>query len=305
MSRADDDTPPPDAWLREALRHAPDAGAAPPPRLNDSILRMGRAAVAPPRVAPPPPSAAARFWAWLARPSVAAGFAGLMVATVAGVLWWGAPLDERGAPREEEAAPATMPAPTGTPAAPSAAPATDAAAPQAAKRAAPEAAREEAAVALRGRADSAERQAAPSADPAAPAAKALSEAAPGAALAGRAAASEPVAKPGLSDLRFAIQRRPEAWTWQRDDGERLPVDDALQEWIVRAERATRPGWVRGENRAASYPATLRFWRGGVLRVVLMVGPAGLQLTLGGKTESVELPPAQANALLSALGELGR
>ena len=40
-----------DAWLREALRHAPDAGAAPPPLLSDAILAKARAAAA--EAAPP------------------------------------------------------------------------------------------------------------------------------------------------------------------------------------------------------------------------------------------------------------
>ena len=93
-----DDDLPHDAWLREALRHAPDAEAGPPPKLNETILRMGRAAVAPRgerRVTPAVPMSTASsssrlaqtiasWWAWLARPPVAAGFAGLMVATVVG-----------------------------------------------------------------------------------------------------------------------------------------------------------------------------------------------------------------------------
>ena len=33
-----------DAWLREALRHAPDASASPPPSLSDAILAEARAA---------------------------------------------------------------------------------------------------------------------------------------------------------------------------------------------------------------------------------------------------------------------
>ncbi len=33
-----------DPWLREALRHAPDAGAEPPAALSDAILAQARAA---------------------------------------------------------------------------------------------------------------------------------------------------------------------------------------------------------------------------------------------------------------------
>ena len=47
MSTPDDETVPRDDWLRQALRHAPDANAAPSHKVDESILRMGRAAVAP------------------------------------------------------------------------------------------------------------------------------------------------------------------------------------------------------------------------------------------------------------------
>ena len=47
MNTPDDDNVPRDAWLREALRHAPDAEAAPSHKVDENILRMGRAAVAP------------------------------------------------------------------------------------------------------------------------------------------------------------------------------------------------------------------------------------------------------------------
>ena len=87
---------PPDPWLAHALRHAPDADAQPPQGLSDSILRQARAATAngalPARV--PPRGLFARAWAWLARPAVAGSLASVMVATLAGVMWWGQPLDE-------------------------------------------------------------------------------------------------------------------------------------------------------------------------------------------------------------------
>ena len=53
MSHDPRDGPPPaedaerDAWLREALRHAPDAAAGPPAALRESILTQARAATAP------------------------------------------------------------------------------------------------------------------------------------------------------------------------------------------------------------------------------------------------------------------
>ena len=92
-----------DAWLREALRHAPDAGAAPPVSLRDAILAEARAAtrsVAAPRAAPTPSllDRLLEFWSWLARPQVAAGFASVMAATLVGMLWWDRPMDEAMAP---------------------------------------------------------------------------------------------------------------------------------------------------------------------------------------------------------------
>lgn len=95
-----------DAWLREALRHAPDSSLSPPAILRDSILSQARAAVAvaavPPRAAAAAParrrirreSSFAAFWSWLARPPVAAGFASVMAATLVGLMWWDRPMDE-------------------------------------------------------------------------------------------------------------------------------------------------------------------------------------------------------------------
>ena len=88
-----------DAWLREALRHAPDASAAPPPSLRDAILAEARAAA---RTADAARTAASvslldralALWSWLARPQVAAGFASVMAATLVGMLWWDRPMDE-------------------------------------------------------------------------------------------------------------------------------------------------------------------------------------------------------------------
>ena len=101
-----------DAHLREALRHAPDADAAPPSALSQSILRQARLAAAP---APTPASTSrGSLWSLLSswmRPPVAAGFASLMVATLVGVMWWERPIDE---PLTEARAPAAAaPAPRG------------------------------------------------------------------------------------------------------------------------------------------------------------------------------------------------
>lgn len=98
-----------DAWLTQALRHAPDANADAPPALSDAILREARAAAPRPAAsyAPPRPGTTgplqwlASAWGWLARPPVAAGFASVMVTTLIGIMWWDKPLDES-LPREPE-----------------------------------------------------------------------------------------------------------------------------------------------------------------------------------------------------------
>jgi hypothetical protein len=90
-----------DAWLRAALRHAPDAATGAPPALGAAILR--EAAVKAGSAATRRRSAHAAWWAdawaWLARPSIGAAFAGIVVATTVGVLWHDQPLPE--APRPE------------------------------------------------------------------------------------------------------------------------------------------------------------------------------------------------------------
>lgn len=353
-----DDPVPHDPWLREALRHAPDADAGPPARLSDTILRMGRAAVAPrPAPAPPrPPTLVERLlsaWGWLARPPVAAGFASVMVATVVGLMWWGRPIEEAMPPREEPAAiaqapeppPAAVPAPAPAPAetprkeaaspkippapprvaiAPAPAPAPEPmqrksappppAAPPAAQRdssaelAAPAPAEDGAR--LRGFAERRElATAAPAPSAAAPAgagaaatADAAAQALPSA-LRSRAAVGT-IETPGLSNLRFEIPRRQQEWTWQRDDGEARPVDDALMNWLAQADRTARPHWNPGTAGGEGAVATLRFTRGGVVRAILRIGPRGLRLDRGGKTESAELSAAQSAALISALDTLG-
>ena len=120
-----DDSPeelPRDAWLSEALRHAPDADAAPSVAVRETILRQARAqAAAAPRPARPL-SAWQRFnaaWSWLSGPRIAAGFASVMVATVVGLMWWDRPIDEALRPAEAPAtvaAPAAAPTPTPAPA---------------------------------------------------------------------------------------------------------------------------------------------------------------------------------------------
>ena len=94
-SPASDDAVARDAWLREALRHAPDADVRPPPALRDAILRQARI----------PSARRPGLWArveaamsWLARPPVAAGLATLTLSTVIVVMWRNGPPDEATAP---------------------------------------------------------------------------------------------------------------------------------------------------------------------------------------------------------------
>lgn len=338
---APQDPVPHDPWLREALRHAPDAEAGPPARLDDHILQMGRAAVAP-RPAPAPPRAPTlgerllAAWDWLARPPVAAGFASVLVASVVGVMWWGRPLQDAPPPADTPAtmarapdaarpeppaaapAPATPPPPARAPLAEPARPATRPdvaqrkAAPEPAPAAAPApieksaekpteraaesaAAKVEAAPPLRGLTEQREMAAADAAAPAAPAALG--------ALRARAA-SGTIETPGLSNLRFEIPRRRQDWTWQRNDGPARPVDDAMTDWLALADRTSRPHWNPGSAAGEGAVATLRFTRDGSVRAILRVGPKGLRLERGGKSESAELSGAQAATLLGALDALG-
>jgi hypothetical protein len=108
-----------DPWLQAALRHAPDADAAPPPALREAILRAARTA------APPRPTWAARLdaaWGWLARPSVAAAFASLFLGTTV-VLMWREPPPEAADPIARDAAVAKAPVTAPAPPRPEAAPA--------------------------------------------------------------------------------------------------------------------------------------------------------------------------------------
>lgn len=112
-----------DPHLREALRHAPDAQLEAPAALGDFILKEARAKARDPSPFPvaAAPSWARRLWDWLARPAVATGFAGVMAATLVGLMWWDQPMDEA-MPRSP--VPAAAPAPASVPAsAPTPAPA--------------------------------------------------------------------------------------------------------------------------------------------------------------------------------------
>lgn len=116
MTQRDDPAAEHDAYLRSALQHAPDATLAPSEALNQAILARARSATATSFGAAVPDEALqaaeraqaraasngsargwrrlANLWAWFGQPAVATGFAGLMVATLVGVMWWDRPLDD-------------------------------------------------------------------------------------------------------------------------------------------------------------------------------------------------------------------
>ena len=146
-----------DAWLSQALRHAPDANAAPPTAVSAAILAEARAATARPASSSPRDSRAGgstiadtlrAWWTALARPPVAAAFASVMAATIVGLMWWDRPMDETlarppSAPAERKAAaipepsaPASVdtPAPVAAPADPQGAATSDRVAPAEAAR---------------------------------------------------------------------------------------------------------------------------------------------------------------------------
>ena len=152
-----------DMHLRQALRHAPDAQVQPPAALSALILSEAHAKArdtkAPQRPARRPLLA---LWDWFARPSVAAGFAGLMVATLAGMMWWDQPMNEalpqRPAPAATVPSVAAPPVASAPDTAPTQAPAAEA------ERRAPEPPR----AALRKAAPAADKAAVTPAKPAAP-----------------------------------------------------------------------------------------------------------------------------------------
>lgn len=112
-----------DAWLSEALRHAPDGDAAPPAALSELILREAQAKARQPRVAPAAGrSWAQRLWIWMAQPAAGAALASVMLGTVVTLMW------RDGA--RDDVSPRTMPEAAKTVAAapePATAPASDAA----------------------------------------------------------------------------------------------------------------------------------------------------------------------------------
>lgn len=323
------DEPPRDAWLREALRHAPDADAAPSPELSAAILRQARDAV---KVAARPAASShplLQLWLWLARPPVAAGFATVMVATLVGVMWWDKPLDET-LPRSEPPAatvaqssapaPASIATPRAQEEATKAAPATTARRDDARERASTERSRSKTSD------ESRTRSAAPAATPPPPAASpapapanespakpAIADARDDAAAVQRGAAAQGFAKsaPAPAPAAAPAQRRqeaatltpvidqPERWTWQRGGAEQA-MTPGLQRWLVQLDHAVR--WQPADTAPpANGVVVLRLWRDGALHATLQLGSDTAWLTpAGGAPVMAPLSPATAAALQAAL-----
>jgi hypothetical protein len=328
MTNEAHDDPERDAWLSEALRHAPDAQAAPPPALSEAILRQARAATAAParaaeRVHPTGVWAAA--WAWLARPPVAAGFASVMVATLVGLLWWDQPLDAtRMTPpasetRETPAAPSS-PAPT---AAPPPAPASPAApADMATNR--ERAANAERSVAVEKRraapkpapppafARQRQHEAAPAVSDNTSAARAETRALASGALArdaakaaaprreGDAAPARPAA---LSTLLASVAAQPERWSWQRG-GALQPMTPALQHWLVQLDAATATHWRSAAEPAPADPGSVLHLSRDDARPAAMLRLTDDAVWFAPASRA-ELPRAAIDALKQALDEATR
>ena len=268
-----------DAWLRTALRHAPDASADAPPALGEAILReagmKARTAAGARRSQGTAWWSAA--WAWLARPSVGAAFAGIVVATTVGLLWHDTPLPEAPRPDTRVAtAPPAAPAPSQTQAAQDAAVAPappavaqapvgkPAPAPPAAKSEAPSAARAPtmlgkrrapAADAVPNVADGNESMSAPTGPPVASTDAGAAPAAAGTAPSPPREQRFAVAAPAfsLADVRSAVAADPAAWTWQRGGSAAQPVGDALTAWLATLDAATGRRWQRADATSAAAP----------------------------------------------------
>jgi len=323
---------PRDAWLSEALRHAPDADAAPPAELSETILRQARNAVktaAPPRSTHPLWQA----WSWLARPPIAAGFATLMVATLVGVMWWDKPLDDA-LPRAEAPATASDNAAAAPAQVPAAAPALEpgkvrdeAKASERVEKETPRAAAKR--VAVPPAAPAQKREQAPevatpaivaeeprarAADAAAPMATAPAPAresavesrvAPSQSLGKVAAAPAPAPAAGLSlrrqeiDTVTPLAEQPERWTWQRG-GDTQPMRPALQSWLAQLDRTAR--WRPADTAAPPVDAlVLLLSRDGTRQATIQLGDDTVWLTrAGGSPLMASLPPATAATLKAAL-----
>lgn len=312
---------PRDPHLAEALRHAPDHGAAPPPALSAAILRAAREAVQ--------PRAAPRWLRWLAalqQPRWAGSAAALMLGVLIGSLWWGRPEtdpspQERGLlPPPADTAAVQAPAPAARPALPEAPERQITARPEAAQPAPPA----EAAAARERRAQAQREPSAPrpTAAPqilqdAAPAplakngAQRFEEAAPAHAPAPAAAPpAAPLASaampPALARLAVPAAARDArastALRRQAPSSADLPLSatSPLREWLLQLREASAGRWVRMPEGAQPGGAVQWHaeWReAGVLQARLSLHARTLWWEeADGSRWSADLDPAAAAAL---------
>ncbi|HJW11623.1 MAG TPA: hypothetical protein VJ598_07545 [Albitalea sp.] len=297
-----------DAWLREALRHAPDAQLGPPPSLSEAILREARAKARPSaRVSTP-----VAWWRWLARPPVAAGFASVMVAVLVGLMW------REGPP--EEAAPMAPPpsAPVAAPPVPAAPVATPAPAPEVRAEAKTAPMRSPKAAAPRQRVAREAAAPAPTAAPPvvaaapapAPAAQAQRRAAPLAqeradnapAVATAGALADARSAGPIESLRRTIASEPQRWTWQRDGGEPRPWNDAIAAWLAQLDAATTAGWQPAAAPDRAPLAELRLLRDGQLLHSWRIDSDGVRWNAN---RTATLSPAALDALRASLAQAAR
>ena len=312
-----------DAWLREALRHAPDAQLGAPAAVSERILRAAQTSTR----RPPSPGGLASLWEWLARPPFAAGLASVMVATLAGLMWWDRPdapdLSQPDAVSAEPVAAAASVAASPPPAAPIAAPPPAIPAPPAAP---PPASRKAAAVT----ADAAAPPPAPAPAPMpapAPAAEATPapvvtgslSAAPLAERRAKAALADSAGAPpapqrldagGMASLRQSLASEPARWSWQRGSGAAHSLDERMTAWVAQLDAAAATRWQR--STAASPRASanaLRLLRDGRLLHILRIdgGTVRWDSAEAGEpsTREATIGEAAAQALQAALDEATR
>lgn len=296
-----------DAWLSEALRHAPDAQAAPPSALSDAILRQARAATKPASslVTARPKPAWAAAWDWLARPPVAAGFASVMVAALVGSAWWDQPIDPPSArPPAADALPAAapLPAPPVQPApatapVPSVAPAAGDLAQRSTAKAAPppQVERELAAPDSLARSAPLPRRNETAPEPFAER-RAAADTAPAMPRHEDADSPRPAA---LGAVLASVGAQPGRWQWQRG-GPVQPMTPALQRWLGRLDAATAARWRNDLNTASAGEASvLRLYRDGALAATLRIDDESVAL---GQASRATLPAAKITALKQALDD---
>jgi hypothetical protein len=249
---------------------------------------------------------------------VAAGFGSVMVATVAGMLWWEHPND---APMET---PTEMPAPGVTVEPQAAVPARAEEISAAAAAAAPAIAAARITQAPPAR-QAAELRATAPPEPAIeqPAREVMARAArrsadgsaqaqnltPAPAERDAAASIDPA---DLAGLLMEVRRQPERWTWQRDGAAPRPTDAALADWLAQAEAASRGRWQSAappprDAGDARSRRELRLLAGGRLAAVLRLGQDSVSIEWpggGASPQVAALDAAAAAELQSALDRLG-